>query len=350
MALARTEVDELAASILEPSSVPRLRKYESPAGSSSVPPSRSPPSIEYDDLADVDADLQAALQASLMDRHTTDFALPDRGQSFSVPIASRSNVNGRFETPTQVDRGYGVLVESDDDEDMEEDFPQPPVIPPPGFAAPRVIPPPNFAVDDDPIAASRARGQAYMDQVRRQQEAALQNSYQEEIARMEAGVPTRRNTRQAEEDAELQRAIEASRALHEAQGSRSRVNDEDDESADDSDYVPSPQHITPPPSTAIYDSHRVYDDDDAELQAALKASLEDMPEGFRVPSTPPRPQPPSLAAAPEHLTVPVTPAGEDHDGSDIDTVSEAESSMVVEPPPELSMEEMRRRRLAKFGG
>ena len=139
-----------------------------------------------------------------------------------------------------------------------------------------------------------------MDAFTRQQQAALQFTHEEEQMNMDAGLaPRRRRTRAEQEEDDLRRAIEESRLLAEAQnqnqeqGGTSRgttdspieVDGDDDE--DDDDYV-----VPTPPRHQFgqrsFEENRVYDDDDAELQAALKASLETVPEGFRLPSTPPR--------------------------------------------------------------
>ena len=121
--------------------------------------------------------------------------------------------------------------------------------------------------------------------------------------------------------------------------------------AEDVEMHEGPPVVPPHPST--YDAQRVYDDEDAELQAALRASLETAPEGFRMPDTPPRtarPLPPSTS-----LSVPAPPPMQ-RQPSIASTQSESESSIATEsdsepqPVEQLSMEEIRRRRLARFGG
>ena len=111
-------------------------------------------------------------------------------------------------------------------------------------------------------------------------------------------------------------------------------------------FAPSASASALAPNRADYVVEGLEDED--MLQAALRASLETVPEGFRLPSTPPRAPPPALPAgapppphAREELSVP-----ED----EFETESEAETSSVAEPEPQLSMEEIRRKRLAKFGG
>ena len=212
------------------------------------------------------------------------------------------------------------------------------------------VPPPG---DFDPIAASRARNQAYMERVRREQEQALRGSRENEIARLQATYEARRRAQQAHEeheDVDLRRALEESRALAEAQPS-SDARDEDGDT---------PGMQWPPTSLANqtgWQEDRVYDDEDAELQAALKASLEDADVALRIPESPslPRLPPPPVAPAPsiprdDSSTASHTSAKRQHnDEDDVETESEADTS-IAEESPQLSMEEMRRKRLAKFGG
>ncbi|TFY76350.1 hypothetical protein EWM64_g7663 [Hericium alpestre] len=100
---------------------------------------------------------------------------------------------------------------------------------------------------------------------------------------------------------------------------------------------------------------RVYDDDDAELQAALRASLETMPPEFRIPDTPPPAAPVAPPVpAPTAAQRPVEPVEVEADqpstpGAETDTETEGEGEAVQEEEA-VSMEEMRRRRLARFGG
>lgn len=324
LALPRTEADEFATAIPEGAASSRTRGVHS----------SSRPTIEG--FEDEDMELQAALQASLMggaswEQHDAPYPAP-------VAAAARDPIFGSG-TQTPVDRAqagaqtsYAMPGTLDEDEDLDdvdiEELAPPPVN---RFA--------QLGADSaDPLAASRARSQAYMEHVRRQQEAALRDSYQEEAARMEAGVG-RRNARAEQEEAELMRVIEASRAMHEAMGSvAASGNDERDESRPN------------PPASAL-GRDRVYDDEDAELQAALKASLEALPEGFQVPSTPPPARPPSLpatSAAPSTNNHPQLQQREADEEEDIETESEADVA-AAEPEPPLSMEEIRKKRLARFG-
>lgn len=416
LALPRVEADELAASI-EEDATPSSR------------PGGPPLDLEgIEGLEDEDLELQAALQASLMGGNTSRPVIPPAprsapSRSFSIPFASTSHhrTSGtRPRTPprqTIPRRSQTVIEISDDDDDDDEadGYHTPLEIPLPHFAPPAPVPPAPVALD--PVEASRARSQAFMDHVLRQQQAAFQEQYAEEAARVAAGIQSsRRSTRQMEEDDELERAIEASRALAEAQGHAIDVDDDDDDvyvglgsrgglrsgvrsgsgsgvGLRDDDLLDELPVIPPRPST--FEAHRVYDDDDEDLQAALRASLETVPEGFRVPDTPPlrRPlqprqgsiTPPRTATGSTTTRSPATNMNTDtspgntamssssnynrqrqqqqqppppvdrsesvDSGSmtDGDYPSEVDSSFIEEPAP-VSVEEMRRRRLAKFGG
>lgn len=361
LALPRTEGDELAQSLPEPSQAWRPNTA-TPSTTEARPPSDSK-EPEYD-LGDEDIELQAALQASMMGDGGFDYSQfargqpsqgqssrsehysvpitspatrtspPSQGEHYRVPITSASDPGSEVHTPTElgqayrhVSRGYDALRPRNEIDEGDDDLP--PVI-------------------QDPVAASRARARALMEQARLEQEAALRDTYAEEQARVRAGIPTRRSTRQEQEEAELQRAIEESRALHEAQASRAGSTSDEDMDEDTDDVPPREQAPSPSPA-ATYHQHRVYDDDDAELQAALKASLESAPEGFRIPSPPSRPQIPPAPVAVQPTSSTQSKASVEDD-REAETESEAESNILEEEPAELSMEEMRRRRLAKFGG
>jgi Ataxin-3 len=203
--------------------------------------------------------------------------------------------------------------------------------------------------------------------MRREQEMALREGYDEEIARFQAIARDRRarsrhvdppsvgtsasggSFGETEDEEELVR-----QALTESHARAETLLDED-EDEDDEDYRPPPRNPrpAPAPSTSAFAGHRVYDDDDAELQAALKASLEGAPEGFVVPEfTTPSPPSRSAPAAPQPAPVPASPSAHTETEDDTDDM-ESSSSFVAEPEPEeeqVSVDEMRRRRLARFGG
>ncbi|KAI0630092.1 Josephin-domain-containing protein [Trametes polyzona] len=331
LALPRTEADEIAASI-----------PESAAGNfSSARPSASSSSAAYplagiEGFEDEDMELQAALQASLSGGAYVPppipFASAPRGQDFQSltgfprggPSASAS---ASATAPPAVRRDFVVVEDDDDDGDYIPDPPTRPAVAP--------------AEPQDPVAASMARQRAIMERMQRTQEMALQEQYEEEVARFQATTGRARTGPSADEDDHdelFRRAIAESEAM--AAQSQPIVIDDDDE-----------QPAPPRQSAPAWHQHRVYDDEDAELQAALRASLETVPEGFRVPSPPPL-NPPQPAPAPvqptSSLSVPQPPPIQRQPSSDFETESEAESAEPAEPE-QLSMEEIRRRRLARFG-
>jgi len=137
-------------------------------------------------------------------------------------------------------------------------------------------------------------------------------------------VQARREKRQREEQEEaeaVRRAIERSKAL--AQPSQLEDIEIDDENHD---MDAESSHTL----KSFVQGNRVYDDDDAELQAALKASLEHMP-----PNQPPsqRPKSPSDVEATESIV------------SDTTSAAEESTSNVT---PAVSLDEVRRRRVAHF--
>lgn len=182
----------------------------------------------------------------------------------------------------------------------------------------------------DPFAESMARQRVVMGRMRRAQDFALQNQFEDEAAWINS-MPRRQLTRgEAEEDNEdemLRRAIAESEAMAQT--------------------MPVP----------AWSQHRVYesDDDDEEFQAALRASLETAPNGFHVstpllgaPSsvhsteTPTRVSPPvSVQAESQVLPLERRPAQPSNRESEVDTAEGSE-------PEQPSVEDIRKRRLARF--
>lgn len=249
-----------------------------------------------------DMELQAALQASLAGagEHSSSWARPG-----SFPPAQSSLFASDIRGSRASSSTRGVI---------------------PG------IPPnqdPYGNADVDPVAASMERGRVLMERMRQEQEFGFRQQYEEEAARFGSRQPPYgRQAGDGNEDEHLRRAIADSLAERRARGEL----DDDDDDSEDSDYVPSlPPRI--PYSTRPQD--RVYDDDDANFQAALKASLESAPSEF----TP-------LPVEPLRARQAVVEETENDEQSEADT-----STIASEPPEEaVSVEEMRRRRLARFGG
>ncbi|KAH7929906.1 Josephin-domain-containing protein [Leucogyrophana mollusca] len=326
--LPRTDADEVAPAFPEPSSSSRPSSSTNPP----APQRPSEPGFEDEDL-----ELQAALQASLMGGTPSAHILPH--------LLPRSAGSGP--EPLQTVRSEGIPPNQD----------------------------PYGNADVDPVAASLARNQAIMRRMRDQQEFALREGYEEEVAGRfgaQSSAPAQSRTRQGslpqrqgadedDEDTLFRRAMAESIAERRARG---EVDEDDDLDLDDEEYHPAPQTLfgTGAGRSVVGATHRVYDDDDAELQAALKASLESVPAGFVLPPSP-LPQPPRRLVNPTiplpELAASLTPASVLNTSSkntlQDDTESEADTSVTSAsdaPPAEesVSVDEMRRRRLARFGG
>ncbi|KAH9895091.1 Josephin-domain-containing protein [Cubamyces lactineus] len=316
LAISRTEADEIAATIPESAAT----HYSSSRQASTS----SHPLMGVEGFEDEDMELQAALQASLA------------GGAFdpsTLPVFSSAGAGGShdyqspmsYQDPSRTyasaaGRDYVVVDDDDDDDDDEVENVE--------RSRPAAAP----AEPQDAVAASMARQRAMMERARRQQEAALREQYEDEAAQLGAA---RRRQQSEEEDEMLRRAIAESEAMAQAEAARQPPSEQ---AGEESASAAPPAHA--------WQQHRVYDDEDEEFQAALRASLETVPEGFRVPSPPPvvPPQPPREASG--SLT-PQPPPIQRQPSSDVETESEAEAP---EPEEQLSMEEIRRRRLARFGG
>ncbi|KAG8721026.1 hypothetical protein FRC08_016336 [Ceratobasidium sp. 394] len=130
---------------------------------------------------------------------------------------------------------------------------------------------------------------------------------------------------------------------------------------DDPDYFVTPPSTTRPlpgsfPADSGAGGNRHYDDEDAELQAALRASLESSGQ-VRIPSEPPRPVPVTSAPAPgAEPSAPVASRSAPGPASSDDTDEEGDDEEEEKAPDPASKaevadaEELRRRRLARFGG
>lgn len=276
-------------------------------------------------LEDEDVELQRALQASLGGGDYGDY-IPQR---FGSAARGRQQPPSRTSSRIPIQREYEVIDSDDED-----------IVIPPAHADPEPEPEPV-----DPVAASMARQRAIMEHMQRAQQYALQEQYQDEIARMNAAARLRQARGGDDEDeAEmLRRAIAESEAMAQAQGSSHAPQDEDEDEEEDAT-------APPPRAPPAWHQHRVYDDEDQELQAALRASMETVPPGFRVPSPQPViPQRPSQESTPPAQTSPPPPPLlQRQASSDIETESEGDATEAE--PEQLSMEEIRRRRLARFGG
>jgi ataxin-3 len=203
--------------------------------------------------------------------------------------------------------------------------------------------------DVDPVSASMERNRIIMERMRQEQEAALREQYEEEIAQFgqaqERHSPQRGETEVENEDELLRRAMEESLAEHRARtGDDVEITESDDKEDYDAPVARSNTH------TMV----RVYDDDDAELQAALKASLETMPPGFTLPPSAPLPPPQRLTNEPPGAETSASQTVEESEAeteTETETDAEGVSGETAQAiREEVSIEEMRRRRLARFGG
>jgi Ataxin-3 len=284
--LPHTDADDIASTLPDPTSSAARDDVE--------------PGFENEDL-----ELQAALQASLMgtgelggSSAVSSSYLPAPPNPSVPVIPSSSHLTGRA--------GLGV----------------------PG------IPPnqdPYGNADVNPVVASMERDRVLMERIRREQEIGFRQQYDEEVARFrnQQRPPFRAQAR-GNEDEYFHHAITEPLAQRQARGNY------DDDDSEDADYV------TPPEVEmhSMGQQNRVYDDDDADFQAALRASLESAPPEFSPLPVLQTRQPPST-----HIST----TAED----ETDNQSEADTSTIASetgPSEEvLSMEEMRRRRLARFG-
>ena len=251
----------------------------------------------------------------------------------------------------------------------------PPLSPPPPVPHPSTRPVSQPMAN--PVAASMARNQVMLERMRREQEAALREHYHDEVShfgQMSTGNTSRSGIggRDHEEEEQIRRAIAESEDMARERGlglGGAQTGSDDAGTRARSDNTQQAEASRP---DRIHGG-RVYDDEDAEFQAALQASLETAPPGIH-PLTPPHAsdspmrRSPLLAAAssraaPRLGTEPsnVTNVHDDDDdgGGDDDlyydeedTATEETLSDSAEPQQaeDVSMDEMRRRRLARFGG
>ena len=171
----------------------------------------------------------------------------------------------------------------------------------------------------DPVAASMTRNRIVMERMRREQELAQRDLYEAESNR----IGRRRNARQEEEEELLQRAIAESKA--EAQREGRALEDDEDEMEPD----------VLPPVGNLYPNDRVYDDEDEELQMALQESLEAVPEGF-----------PSDIPPPLDKGIETSSEVEVNDTS----VPSSHQQEVPQEAQAVNIDELRKKRLARFGG
>ncbi|KAF8906515.1 Josephin-domain-containing protein [Gymnopilus junonius] len=274
LALPRTEGDIIASTLPEPASAAGLR------AEAHLTRGRTRRDLEAGGVTieDDDYELQAALQASLTGR-----------------IAPSGRTRQTAENTVGLSSGYVSELRS------------------PLFGESSRPDTPGH-VDEDPVAASMEKNRVLLQRMKEQQEFAQREMWSESDLSPEeqAALEVRREHRrkqEEEEEAQLRRAIEESQTfatLSEKQRPGRGFED---------------------PQINVESSSAVYDDGDAELQAALKASLQHFPSS----STQPQPV-----------------RSDETDSVVSDTASaNEEPEDVVSPIP--SLEEIRQRRLARFG-
>ncbi|CUA69756.1 Ataxin-3 [Rhizoctonia solani] len=327
--LPETEAD-LIAETLDPGDfggqVQRISTTRAQAGPSAGAGSSSAPSgFENEDL-----ELQRALQASIAAgyRGGSVYEFPDE-PSAPPPPAVRA---------TSLGLGYGG--------DSGPPSRRTPI--------PEANDPPTPQFEDDPVAASAARAKLRLEQMQREQAAAMQGlgggyetvELDPAAAARRRGAQERVRRAREEEEEQVRRAMEESLKAH----------DEGDSS----------RYSTPPTvSGGAFggtSGNRNYDDEDAELQAALKASLESHAAASAGSGSTPAPPAPAPAPAPVPAAVrapsvptPSVPAPKPAEDDDEEEEEEEEQTPAVSSPPEAKAEvadpdELRRRRLARFGG
>ena len=239
----------------------------------------------------------------------------------------------------------------------------------PALFPPPLIPHPSTRPVNQPMAnpveASMARNQLMLERMRREQEAALREHYHDEVSRfgqMSPGNISRPGIEShVNEDEQMRRAIAESEEMAREQGGRAQTGIDDVGTRARSDDTQQAEAL----GHDRIRGGRVYDDEDAELQAALQASLETAPPGIHTPSDSPMRRSPLQAAAsraaPRLGTEPSNHANVHDEGDgdddlsydDEDTATEetlSESAVEPQQAEDVNMEEMRRRRLARFGG
>ncbi|KAF5326553.1 hypothetical protein D9611_000238 [Ephemerocybe angulata] len=341
LALPRTLADEVAATLPEPSSASTSistsranfqRKMESST-------SQNQPSHEASGPGDMDFDeedyeLQAALQASLMAQDAMDLE-----DATSPPPVQRGNISlPPSALPTPTFSGFSMSTHSSEGSPSGS-----------GTGSPE-------HEELDPVAASMARNRQLLERMQQQQAYAAREMWSETDLTPEENeaLQQRRAERQRQEEEEeeqLRLAIEESERMaqaHKVLSPTAEDDDEDEELDDDLAGGERAQGSAQPNVTPAYHGgDRVYDDDDAEFQAALKASLEHMPPGFQHPELP-EPAPASYPVTP---SAPAAQHAASKDQDDAASIASTETSVTEAPAVEepLSVDEIRRRRLARFG-
>lgn len=358
-ALARCEADDIATTLPEPRSttqftsshsVSRGPESSTSAGqtSESLTSANQPQhALDHDDvngIDDEDYDLQAALQASLASQEgytSSLYGLEDSEPSISSPPPLTAATTSAIPNRQSL---------------------QGPSLPDP--------------VDLDPVATSMERNRKLLQQMREEQEYAQRelrssNGLTTEERTVQETWRQKRREREEEEEEEFQKAVAESEAM-------AQNRDEHKEHQNPNDFSTVREDVMPSTSSgSLGQEFRNYDDEDAELQTALKASLENVPSGWQqsvsftsAPSAP-GPQAPSYAEKSKPglqmkdwrtETNPYDDMNVDGDGDGDEWMSESETptdddntstkkinSAFDEQNTPPSLDEIRKARLARFG-
>ncbi|KAJ7287502.1 Josephin-domain-containing protein [Mycena rebaudengoi] len=279
-ALPHTEADDIANTIPEPQSSnrPNLHSF---ASHGAGPSERAP----IDGMEDEDYELQAALQASLMGDVSHDDPPPIVRHNVPLPLPESESSSSEPHSPT----------------------------------------------DTDPVAATMERNRLMLQRMKAEQEYAQRQLWAEG-----GGIPERDT-----EEEMIRRAIEESEASARLEGHADTAGEPLIDAQNlELGATETAMDVEPNIGYAHTNyggtSNRVYDDDDAELQAALKASLEQLPEGWALPEPVNEPTRPANTSSLPYESEPMAPM----------------ASLSQEAPQEaetVSVDELRRRRLARFG-
>lgn len=275
-------------------------------------------------VEDEDYELQAALQASLTSREGYGSSYNDMAGSSADPSSQTySNVASRSALSDANSRPFSLYHGHD-------------------------------SVDPDPVAASTERNRVLLRRVREQQELAQRELWSTNgLDPEQQEVQRQVRLRQEEEEAEqLRKAIAESEDM-------ARQWDERQKSSSRPAKIPGfpsasrNDDTSMPVAEDTLSDYRQYNDEDAELQAALRASLENVPSG--------RHQQPLQSKLPMAQRTPVTssqrtPKDMNVDEDEIEIrhseLSDSSGNMgssTVEPSTHLSLDEIRQARLARFG-
>lgn len=324
LALPRTQADQAAALLEAPDSLPGHSSSTSATRATSTSGGESeqiviPDDIDYD-VANEDVELQAALAASLTGSGA-EYGFEQHAYVPQAPLPVPAPELRRAPEPPQ------SRTETTDSMDVD------------------------LYHDIDPVAASAARSRAMLEQMQRMQEAALRETRDESPS-----IDDRRQRRAQEEADELERAIQASIREHGTSGAGAGAGATGEATTrEESESLPRSTGISTPTAAAEQAQTRVYDDEDAELQAALRASLETMPEGFIHATPPPQPVPskPPPSEATEVINQVTSAKAKERTPSETDEsvgMGSEDASLSSEPSKAIDPDEMRKARLARFGG